>query len=188
MEINSLNQPLGETQPGILCVMPMPFGQGAISAAIGHYWLAAYRPPGSGHRADPYNNEARMKFTIVNSEAERREGLKALLRHIDRRARFNEAKDWRQAASGKRDPAARTGHDRDRLARGHAHGRPANAGERLPQDSCGNHRGRSVNRAGPIASQRRCTRRRATRSRPHTDCSGARNGSAGRPLRPRVRA
>ena len=36
-----------------------------------------------------------MKFTIVNSEAERREGLKALLRHIDRRARFNEAKDWR---------------------------------------------------------------------------------------------
>ena len=40
-----------------------------------------------------------MKFTIVNSEAERREGLKALLRHIDRRARFNEAKDWRQAAS-----------------------------------------------------------------------------------------
>jgi DNA-binding NarL/FixJ family response regulator len=77
----------------------MPFGQGAISAAIGHYWLAAYRPPGSGHRADPYNNEARMKFTIVNSEAERREGLKALLRHIDRRARFNEAKDWRQAAS-----------------------------------------------------------------------------------------
>jgi DNA-binding NarL/FixJ family response regulator len=40
-----------------------------------------------------------MKFTIVNSEAERREGLKALLRHIDRRARFNEAKDWRQAAT-----------------------------------------------------------------------------------------
>jgi DNA-binding NarL/FixJ family response regulator len=40
-----------------------------------------------------------MKFTIVNSVAERREGLKALLRHIDRRARFNEAKDWRQAAS-----------------------------------------------------------------------------------------
>jgi len=40
-----------------------------------------------------------MKFTIVNSEAERREGLKALLRHTDRRARFNEAKDWRQAAS-----------------------------------------------------------------------------------------
>jgi DNA-binding NarL/FixJ family response regulator len=77
----------------------MPFGQGAISAAIGHYWLAVYRPPGSGHRADPYINEARMKFTIVNSEAERREGLKALLRHIDRRARFNEAKDWRQAAS-----------------------------------------------------------------------------------------
>jgi DNA-binding NarL/FixJ family response regulator len=40
-----------------------------------------------------------MKFTIINSEAERREGLKALLRHIDRRARFSEAKDWRQAAT-----------------------------------------------------------------------------------------
>jgi DNA-binding NarL/FixJ family response regulator len=40
-----------------------------------------------------------MKFTIINSEAERREGLKALLRHIDRHARFSEAKDWRQATS-----------------------------------------------------------------------------------------
>lgn len=38
-----------------------------------------------------------MKFTIINSEAERREGLKALLRHIDRRAQFSEAKDWRHA-------------------------------------------------------------------------------------------
>lgn len=38
-----------------------------------------------------------MKFTIINSEAERREGLKALLRHIDRRAVFSEAKDWRHA-------------------------------------------------------------------------------------------
>ena len=55
--------------------------------------------PEVGIAPNPYNNEACMKFTIVNSEAERREGLKALLRHIDRRARFNEAKDWRQAAS-----------------------------------------------------------------------------------------
>lgn len=38
-----------------------------------------------------------MKFTIINSDAERREGLKTLLRHIDRHAHFNEAKDWRQA-------------------------------------------------------------------------------------------
>jgi DNA-binding NarL/FixJ family response regulator len=55
----------------------------------------------SGIASNLYNEatEAGMKFTIVNTEAERREGLKALLRHIDRQARFNEAKDWRQAAS-----------------------------------------------------------------------------------------
>ena len=38
-----------------------------------------------------------MKFTLINSHAERREGLKALLRQIDRQGQFNEAKDWRQA-------------------------------------------------------------------------------------------
>jgi DNA-binding NarL/FixJ family response regulator len=59
------------------------------------------RPDESGIASNSYNEatEAGMKFTIVNTEAERREGLKALLRHIDRQARFNEAKDWRQAAS-----------------------------------------------------------------------------------------
>ncbi|TDN70892.1 response regulator transcription factor [Paraburkholderia sp. BL10I2N1] len=38
-----------------------------------------------------------MRFSVLNSEAERREGLKALLRQIDRQARFSEAQDWRQA-------------------------------------------------------------------------------------------
>ena len=38
-----------------------------------------------------------MRFTVFNPEAERREGLKALLRQIDRQARFSEAHDWRQA-------------------------------------------------------------------------------------------
>ncbi len=38
-----------------------------------------------------------MKITIINTQAERREGLKALLRHIDRRTVFSEAKDWRCA-------------------------------------------------------------------------------------------
>jgi DNA-binding NarL/FixJ family response regulator len=38
-----------------------------------------------------------MRFLVVNSDAERREGLKALLRQIDRHARFNDAQDWRQA-------------------------------------------------------------------------------------------
>jgi CheY-like chemotaxis protein len=70
---------------------------------FGRNWSLSVQPhiarPEAGIAPNPYNNEARMKFTIVNSEAERREGLKALLRHIDRRARFNEAKDWRQAAS-----------------------------------------------------------------------------------------
>ncbi|MFP3565819.1 LuxR C-terminal-related transcriptional regulator [Paraburkholderia sp. SIMBA_030] len=37
-----------------------------------------------------------MRFLILNSDAERRDGLKALLRQIDRLARFNEAQDWRQ--------------------------------------------------------------------------------------------
>jgi DNA-binding NarL/FixJ family response regulator len=70
---------------------------------FGRDWSLSVQPhiarPEAGIAPNSYNNEARMKFTIVNSEAERREGLKALLRHIDRRARFNEAKDWRQAAS-----------------------------------------------------------------------------------------
>jgi DNA-binding NarL/FixJ family response regulator len=39
-----------------------------------------------------------MRFSVLNSEAERRDGLKALLRQIDRQARFSEAKDWRQAS------------------------------------------------------------------------------------------
>jgi DNA-binding NarL/FixJ family response regulator len=37
-----------------------------------------------------------MRFSILNSNAERRDGLKALLRQIDRLARFTEAPDWRQ--------------------------------------------------------------------------------------------
>ncbi|MFM0040181.1 response regulator transcription factor [Paraburkholderia strydomiana] len=37
-----------------------------------------------------------MRFSILNSNAERRDGLKALLRQIDRLARFTEAQDWRQ--------------------------------------------------------------------------------------------
>lgn len=38
-----------------------------------------------------------MRFAVVNPDAERREGLKALLRQIARRARFSEAPDWRTA-------------------------------------------------------------------------------------------
>jgi DNA-binding NarL/FixJ family response regulator len=38
-----------------------------------------------------------MRFTVVNSDAERREGIKTLMRHIDRQAKFSEAQDWRQA-------------------------------------------------------------------------------------------
>ena len=37
-----------------------------------------------------------MRFSILNSNAERRDGVKALLRQIDRLARFTEAQDWRQ--------------------------------------------------------------------------------------------
>jgi len=37
-----------------------------------------------------------MRFSVFNSDAERRDGLKALLRQIDRQARFSEAQDWRQ--------------------------------------------------------------------------------------------
>ncbi|MDR6388780.1 response regulator transcription factor [Paraburkholderia phenoliruptrix] len=37
-----------------------------------------------------------MRFSILNSDAERRDGLKALLRQINRLARFNEGQDWRQ--------------------------------------------------------------------------------------------
>ncbi|HEY1995730.1 response regulator transcription factor [Paraburkholderia sp.] len=37
-----------------------------------------------------------MRFSLLNSDAERRDGLKTLLRQIDRQARFNEAQDWRQ--------------------------------------------------------------------------------------------
>lgn len=37
-----------------------------------------------------------MRFSILNSDAERRDGIKALLRQIDRLARFTEGEDWRQ--------------------------------------------------------------------------------------------
>jgi DNA-binding NarL/FixJ family response regulator len=39
-----------------------------------------------------------MRFAVLSSEAERRDGLKALLRQIDRQARFCEARDWAQAS------------------------------------------------------------------------------------------
>ncbi|KVE29797.1 helix-turn-helix transcriptional regulator [Burkholderia singularis] len=38
-----------------------------------------------------------MRFLVLNSDAERRDGLKTLLRQIDRHAGYNDAKDWRQA-------------------------------------------------------------------------------------------
>jgi DNA-binding NarL/FixJ family response regulator len=38
-----------------------------------------------------------MRFTILNSDAERRDGIKALLRQINRLSRFIDAQDWRQA-------------------------------------------------------------------------------------------
>ncbi|MDR5813754.1 MULTISPECIES: response regulator transcription factor [unclassified Caballeronia] len=40
-----------------------------------------------------------MNINIIGSDAERRAGLKTLLRRIARQAQFNEAKDWRQARS-----------------------------------------------------------------------------------------
>ena len=43
-----------------------------------------------------------MRFAVLSSEAERREGLKALLRQIDRHARFCEARDWSQASRAMR--------------------------------------------------------------------------------------
>ncbi len=43
-----------------------------------------------------------MRFSVFNPDAERREGLKALLRQIDRRARFTDAPDWPSAERGLR--------------------------------------------------------------------------------------
>ncbi|WP_244846668.1 response regulator transcription factor [Caballeronia sp. SL2Y3] len=40
-----------------------------------------------------------MKIIIMGSDAERRAGLKTLLRRVARQAQFTEARDWRQAAS-----------------------------------------------------------------------------------------
>ncbi|MBI0327818.1 LuxR C-terminal-related transcriptional regulator [Burkholderia plantarii] len=38
-----------------------------------------------------------MRFMVLSSDAERRDGLRALLRQIDRHSGYNDAKDWRQA-------------------------------------------------------------------------------------------
>lgn len=38
-----------------------------------------------------------MKICLLNDQAERREGLKALLRQLDRQAKFHDARDWWQA-------------------------------------------------------------------------------------------
>lgn len=43
-----------------------------------------------------------MRFAVLSSEAERRDGLKALLRQIDRQARFCEARDWAHASRAMR--------------------------------------------------------------------------------------
>lgn len=43
-----------------------------------------------------------MRFAVLSSEAERRDGLKALLRQIHRQARFCEARDWSQASRAMR--------------------------------------------------------------------------------------
>jgi DNA-binding NarL/FixJ family response regulator len=43
-----------------------------------------------------------MRFAVLSPEAERRDGLKALLRQIDRQARFCEARDWTQVARAMR--------------------------------------------------------------------------------------
>jgi RNA polymerase sigma factor (sigma-70 family) len=48
-------------------------------------------------RTDKREEGMSMRFAVFNPDAERREGLKALLRQIDRRARFNDAPDWRSA-------------------------------------------------------------------------------------------
>jgi DNA-binding NarL/FixJ family response regulator len=46
-----------------------------------------------------------VKFFVLNDQPERREGLKALLRQIDRRAKISGARDWRQTACAlKREP------------------------------------------------------------------------------------
>jgi DNA-binding NarL/FixJ family response regulator len=37
-----------------------------------------------------------MRFCVLNHHPERREGLKALLRQLDRHAKFSDAKDWQQ--------------------------------------------------------------------------------------------
>jgi DNA-binding NarL/FixJ family response regulator len=39
-----------------------------------------------------------MRFAVLSPEAERRDGLKALIRQIDRQARFCEARDWTHAS------------------------------------------------------------------------------------------
>jgi DNA-binding NarL/FixJ family response regulator len=39
-----------------------------------------------------------MKVCLLNDQAERREGLKTLLRQLDRQAKFFDARDWRQTA------------------------------------------------------------------------------------------
>lgn len=38
-----------------------------------------------------------MRFMVLSPDAERRDGLKALLRQIDRRSGYSDARDWRQA-------------------------------------------------------------------------------------------
>ncbi|WP_206953016.1 helix-turn-helix transcriptional regulator [Trinickia acidisoli] len=43
-----------------------------------------------------------MRFAVLSSAAERRDGLKALLRQIDRQARFCEARDWTHASRAMR--------------------------------------------------------------------------------------
>ena len=63
---------------------------------------AYFGNPGHGALRTDYRRQNNMRFAVLSSEAERRDGLKALLRQIDRQARFCEARDWAQAARAMR--------------------------------------------------------------------------------------
>src|SRR5260364_66066 len=62
------------------------FDATALSVPHAARFLSAYSMMGG----------SQVKCFVLNDQSERREGLKALLRQIDRRAKFSEAKDWRQ--------------------------------------------------------------------------------------------
>ena len=86
--------------PYVLCLPDRPPARKLFVIIVLLVWFTAAEKRRALHNISKDRQREEgipMRFVVLNPDAERREGLKALLRQIERRARFNDAPDWRSA-------------------------------------------------------------------------------------------